>query len=390
MAELRGGSTVGGKPIATADMVNKLISSTQIQDLVNKMNKFETTDITTLASLNSIFKDSSKNGVYQISNIAPDANIYEYGGLFSSGCNTYGFQIYYPEKDSSAGTSSAMYFRTKNSSTLRNWERVATYSYTDALNSLKFDKSGGTIAGDTTISAALTANKLVVNNVITSTANGNSLTLGSSNSNYCSFLNSADVPFSFNNNIITSGEMYATTVNKVWHAGNLSPADYTMKSIQLSNNFDLDTLITEGKYRCLQATNRPSKILNWAYVEVIRHDEANVLQKIYNYEGSHNYIRNKVSGFWSEWIPLAGNSSYIFTIDATTDWTLDSLVSSETKGLYYITITHNLNSENITSITLTDTAKALHSTGYSTVDSNKSTLWCDENPTGKVIINAIP
>lgn len=388
MADLRGGSTVGGRPIATSDMIEKLISQEQIQDWTNKMNKFESAAIATTTELDNVFKDKNKNGIHQLNNVIPSTDIHPFGGVFSANSSNYGFQIYSPEKDTSSTTNSAMYFRTRNGDTLRSWERIATYSYVDSRINTRFATTGGTISGATTINALLTINDLTVSNgLLTAIKNGNTVNIGSQNANFCHFTNSANIPFHFNRDVKVAGEIFAgaTFDKKVWHEGNLTPGNYLNKSTLLSSGYDLNSLTAEGFYRVENAVNKPSKINRWAYVEMIVHDASYSLQKIYNYEGNLSYMRTKHSGTWNEWVPLGGGMNSIKQVNATTDWTLDS-----TNNLYWILVTHDLKTENIVSVVLTDTAKMSMLTGFEVIDINKTKVWCGENPTGKIVINAIP
>lgn len=393
MSDLRGGSTVGGRPIATTDMLEKIISQEQIQDWTSKMNMYEKVSLTTVANIDLIAKDKTKNGIYQVDNIAPSTGMYSYGGIFNAIGTGYGFQIYSPEKDSSSGTSSAMYFRTRSSNTLRPWERIATYSYVDSRDNLKFDKTGGTITGATTINSTLTTSGVIAaNNLIKSTFNSNTVTIGSVNAGYCHFNNSANIPFHFNKDVKIAGEIYAGTAydQKVWHAANFNPSSYMLKSTELAVSYDLNNAITEGHYRVSTAVNRPSKISNWAYLEVISHSTNWVLQKIYDFEGTVSYMRTKTNTGWRPWIPLGSGMSYVLPITVTTAWTTDSTSGSATNGLNYITVTHSLGSENIVSVVVTDSAKMSMLTGFEVIDGNRLKVWCGDKVTGKIVVNAIP
>lgn len=391
MADLRGGSTVGGRPIATSDMIEKLISQEQIQDWTSKMNTFEKSPITALSSIDLFIQDATKNGIHQVSNIAPANGIYGFGALFNSSVTGYGFQIYSPETVGGTGATSGMYFRTRNNSLLRPWERVATYSYVDSLALLKFDKTGGVISGATTINALLTVTDLTVSNgLLTSTKNGNTVNIGSQNTSYCHLSNSANVPFHFNKDLRVAGEIYAGTGyrNRVWHDGNLTPSSYIAKSTLLSSGTDMNTLTTEGHYRGQNFSNRPDKISashTYSYVEVIVHDSSWILQKIYDFNGTLAYMRTLTQNVWKSWTPLGGGMSYVLPVTSTAAWALDAGT-----GLYQLTVTHNLGSENIVSVILTDSAKMSMLTGFEVIDVNRLKVWCGENPTGKVVINATP
>ena len=392
MADLRGGSTIGGRPIATSDMISQIISQEQIQDWTTKMNRCESSYISIGATIDSMIKDTSENGLHQIQNLAPTINgYYNYGTLANLSTLSSRFQMYAPHK-SIGGAKSSLLFRTGWDNDIRDWEEVAVVSDMTTKLGTKFDKAGGTITGATTITAGLFSNGLTVNNTISSTVNGNTLMIGSINTSYSHFSNSAAIPFHFNRDVKIAGDIYAGTAydQKVWHAGNFTPNNYIAKSTQLANLTDLNTVITEGQYRAYQAINRPTKILNWAYVEVIAGTTGWVLQKIYNFEGSLAYMRTLANNIWTPWIPLGGASSAIKLIAATTEWTLDSTANSPTLGLYSLLITHNLGYDNVVSVVLTDSANMSMAIGFEAVDANKTKIWCGENPTGKVVINVTP
>ena len=392
MSDLRGGSTIGGRPIATSDMISQIISQEQIQDWTTKMNRCEPSYISIGATVDSMIKDTSKNGFHQITNIVPAINgYYNYGTIANLSTLSSRFQMYAPHR-SLTGEKSTLLFRTGWDNDIKAWEEVAVVSDMTTKLALKFDKTGGTITGATTIASGLITNGLTVNNTISAALNGNTLMIGSINTSYAHFSNSAAIPFHFNRDVKVAGEIYAGTAydQKVWHTGNLTPNNYLAKSTELATSYDLNSLATEGHYRVLTAVNKPDKIATWAYIEVIVHSPAWILQKAYNFEGSLAYMRTKSNNIWTTWIPLGGGMSYVLAIAATTAWTLDSVTTSPTYGLYSMVVTHTLGSENIVSVVLTDSVKMSMLTGFEVIDGNKLRVWCGENPTGKVVVNATP
>ena len=111
---------------------------------------------------------------------------------------------------------------------------------------------------------------------------------------------------------------------------------------------------------------------------------------MYNYEGTLAYWRTKAYGKWQKWQPLGGAMTAMKNITSQSEWTQDTNVNSVTNGVYYITVTHGLESLNIVSVTLTNSSNVSMQRGYEIIDANKIKVWCEENPLGKIIINAIP
>lgn len=68
-----------------------------------------------------------------------------------------------------------------------------------------------------------------VDGLISITENGNTIQIGSQNSNFCHFYNSKSIPFIFNNSILTTG-------------GDLGNSQYKFKNLYLSGNVDAYTL----------------------------------------------------------------------------------------------------------------------------------------------------
>lgn len=378
MAHLRGDSTVGGKPIVTLDVMNQFIEQIQGDGMTSKMNKKEQDLIKDFNVTNDMIKDSDKNGFWQLSNATNNEGKYNYGLLANLSNASARFQMYAPHKE---GSSSALYIRTGWNDDLRPWERVTTSSILSTELDKKFDKSGGTITGAVTIDNNLNCEGIVshgLTNWIKYGAqigvNRNAGIMSSGNDGITLYTNNAEV-------LIEDNAFKYNNYN-VWHSGNLNPNNYVSRDAELlTSGYDLDTLKTTGYYRCNKPINAPSKVTAWAYIEVIRHNDSYVLQKIYSYDGNHTYSRTLNSGAWNTWKPLGGGLSYSQSITAN-NWSLND-------GVYELTITHNIGSTNLTSVIVTDSNNMSMFTGFQIVSSTVVKVFSSTNPAGKIVINAI-
>lgn len=388
MANLRQGSTMGGIPIVTIDMINRILDDSGAENIGNKIDKIGITNLTTPTEVSQITSNVNKNGFYKYVGTAlpvtgGSATSFTEGSILSlTTDNAKGLMQFFSPATTGSTGNAELYYKNYNSSS---WDLLVTKSLLNTNLAKYLPLTGGTITGALTVNGLLRSGSNIesTNGYLKSTLNGNTVQIGSYNASYCHFVNSANIPFHFNKDVRVQGEIYAGTSfnQKVWHAGNFDPTTNMPKSVRLTTAYDLNTLIAEGYYQVLQAVNRPDKITNWAYVEVLRHTDDWILQKIYNFEGTVSYMRTKSNGVWMPWIPMGGGMTYSKTIAATTEWTLSG-------NMYQMTITHSLGSENILSVVLTDTAKYSMNIGFQVVDANKITVFCGENPTGKVVVNA--
>lgn len=396
MADLRGGSTVGGRPIATTDMIEKIVTQEQITAWTEKMNRYESTNITTTEKVDSYMVDKNKNGIYQTQNVtftANNAQVYGWGTLVNLSANNSRFQLYAPHK-SKDETAGDLFFRTGWDTDTKAWERVVTSTMLNTEMAKKLNLTGGTLTGALYSNSVIaTSGKAFIGASNNSVRTTPTITLAigdhdtglkwksDGNFDLCAN-NTAILNIAESGVYVTAGKNLRVGNNDVWHTGNLTPSNYVAKSTQLSNAYDLNTLYAEGFYRVYQPTNRPSKIANWAYVEVMRHSDTYVMQKIYNYEGSLSYWRTRNNGTWTSWIPMGGGMTYVGTI-ATSAWTTGT-------NYYETTITHNLGSNNIVSVIFTDNSGFSMQTGFSVTDANKIKIYCSTNVAGKIVINATP
>lgn len=378
MAHLRGDSTVGGKPIVTLDVMNTFVEQIQGVGLKAKINKFEEDKLSDFSTADTIIKDTDKNGFHQINNGTNNNGKYNYGQIASLSNTNARFQLYAPHHESGY---SALYFRTGWGDDIKSWERAVTQTMLTTELNKKFDKTGGTISGAVTIDNGLNCEGLISHGTTNwlkyGTAIGANRDCGITSSN-----NGGLELYTSAANLTVENNAFKYNNNNVWHTGNLNPDNYVSRTATLlSNSTDLNTVTTTGYYRCSTPVNAPSKITGWAYIEVINHSSTYALQKIYSYDGNHTYSRTLNNGVWTTWRPLGGGLSYTKDITAA-NW-------SSSDGVYEMTVTHNIGSENITSVIVTDSNKLSMFTGFQIISSTVIKVFSTTNPAGKIVINAI-
>lgn len=387
MAHLRGDSTVGGKPIVTLDEMNEFVEQIQGVGLNAKINKYENTTLTSMEQLNETGINKENNGIWNVSavDLTSQYGMYSAGVLTSFSQKYANFQLYAPAVESSKTENSALYFRTGSGTGYHAWQQVATKQLLATELSKKVDSTKGT------------ADKL---NVITQfTAYGGDVNLGLTNWFKTGFffgktmgeINSSAIAPTDNNGIwLKVGESgveietnsFKYNNNNIWHSGNLNPNNFVSRDSELLTvSTDLNTVKTTGYYRCNNSTNSPSKISGWAYIEVIKHSDTYVLQKIYSYDGNYIYSRTLNNNTWTSWKSLMGGLSYKKAITAS-NW-------SQGTDMYEMTVTHNLDSEDITSVIVTDENKISMFTGFQVISSTVIKVFSNTNPAGKIVINAI-
>lgn len=388
MAHLRGDSTVGGKPIVTLDVMNTFVEQIQGVGLKAKINKYEEDKLSSFSNADLLIKDKEQNGFYQINNGSNSDGKYNYGQLANLSNLNARFQLYAPHNESG---SSALYFRTGWDNDIKSWERITTQNMLQSGLNTKFDKTGGNINGSINATSSILSNSKIgiidSNGVrgMTQQFNGSTVLFNASGVNN----------FEFSHPIISNRDLYvgdyssgagystkAVNLYSVWHEGNLNPNNYVSRTAELlTASTNLNTVKNTGYYRCSSPTNAPNKITGWAYIEVINHSDTYALQKIYSYDGNYTYSRTLNNGTWTTWTPLGGGLS--FTKDITSgNW-------SSSNGMYEMTVTHNLGSENITSVIVTDASKISMFTGFQIISSTVIKVFSATNSSGKIVINAI-
>lgn len=380
MAQLRGDSKVGGKPIVTLDVMDNFVDQILGVSLESKISKCEDTRLNTVNDINALATDESKNGVWPVSSVELEKlyGMYSSGTLTNFKTPTGNFQLYAPAVEGSKLENSALYFRTGGGEQFYKWKKVAGIDDVTTLVGKKFDKSGGTITGPTTFENSIETEGCISYGLINWFKYGMQLGVDrnfaiAGGDNLTFFSSQAEM------------EMQKDTLRyndfSMWHSGNFNPNDYVSRETTLlTQGTDLNTIKTTGYYRCNAAVNRPSKITGWAYIEVVRHDNNYVLQKIYSYDGNHIYSRTLNAGAWTGWKPLGGGLSYSQNITAG-NWTVNG-------DLYEMTVTHNIGSENITSVIVTDSNKISMFTGFQVISSTSIKVFSATNPAGKIVINA--
>lgn len=172
-------------------------------------------------------------------------------------------------------------------------------------------------------------------------------------------------------------------LDKMIPKNNFNPADWIpVVTPLLVANTDLNGLIATGYYRCQAPVNRPSFITGWAYIEVIRHDDSNVLQKIYNFEGTLSFTRTKLAGVWGAWRSINGGLTYKANGVIAT-WATDA-----TTGLFTYNVTHNLATEDV-SIAVIDSTKNSIESSFAIIDANTIKIYNDEKIDFRIIVSSI-
>lgn len=140
MANLRGNSLVGGKPIVTIDMLNKFVEDIQAAQKDEMMHKYEREVITSNQVVDAYIKDKSKNGVWLCSNVQ-DFPMYNYGTLLNFSTGSSRLQLYAPHKKASSDKyhdNAGLFFRTGWDSDIKDWQQAASVNYVnDKDNEIK-------------------------------------------------------------------------------------------------------------------------------------------------------------------------------------------------------------------------------------------------------------
>ena len=381
MAQLRGDSTVGGKPIVTLDMMNEFVEQMQGVGLKAKINKYESTKLKSLLDADVVGVNREMNGIWSIEDTKEYKNMYPQGQLTSFSNLISKFQLYAPEKESTKSKKSALYFRTGNSN-FNDWERVATKTMLDEELSRKFDKTGGTISGAVAIENGLQCEGFISHGPVNWLKCGTEIGIDRD----CGIVSSDNNGLSLYTNsarMIIEDKVFKYNGHDIWHSGNFHPEFFVSRDATLLRaSTNLDNVITTGYYRCENPVNVPSKITDWVYVEVIRHDDNNVLQKIYSYNGQHTYSRTLNHGIWNAWRALGGGLSATRSITSG-NWSWSG------SGVYEMTVTHDIGSENISSVIVTDENKMSMFTGFQVISPTVIKVFSSTNPSGKIVINAI-
>ena len=131
MANLRGNSLVGGKPIVTIDMLNKFVEDIQAAQKDEMMHKYEREIITSNQVIDAYIKDKSKNGVWLCSNVQ-GFPMYNYGTLVNLSADGSRFQLYAPHIKGSSdkyNSTAGLFFRTGWGNDIKEWKEVADIKY---------------------------------------------------------------------------------------------------------------------------------------------------------------------------------------------------------------------------------------------------------------------
>jgi phage-related tail fiber protein len=86
--------------------------------------------------------------------------------------------------------------------------------------------------------------------------------------------------------------------NKQWQKHKVSADDGAAVDI---SGLDLNNILYTGFYKGSSMGNAPALSASWGYVEVIRHAETWVLQKVYDLHSDRFYMRRRTDSGWTAW-----------------------------------------------------------------------------------------
>lgn len=371
MAKLRGGSTVGGNPIVSLDVMNDVIYQLTNIELASKMNKFEQDKITDFSKTDSYIKDKNKNGFWQIEN-ATNTTLNNNGLLANLSNDNARFQLYASNKSNEEST---LYFRTGWDNSIKDWRKVVTDTILeDGLNT-KFDKTGGDISGS--IEAT---NYISTNSYLRAKNSDNDYLKFNINSNKEGYYEASSnvTRHNFNKPINAKSSMTVDD-NLVYHAGIFDYNDYAINNSKAATYSDVSRIVDSGNYYGTFTANSPVTD-TICYLNVSsNNDGTNIIQRLYSTTGKA-YFRVCNSGTWTKWFTMGGNLSYTRTIGEN-NWT-------SADDIYELIVTHNLGTDNITSVVVTDSDNISMFTGFKITSTSTIKIYSSTAVAGKVVINA--
>lgn len=372
MAKMRGGSTVGGKQIVTVDMMNDVIYQiVNSEGQTSKMNLAEIEKITDFTKADSYIKDKSKNGFWQVENAINTTM--NNNGLIANLSNTDArFQLY---ASNTSSEDSTLYFRTGWGNSIKNWRKVVTDTILEDGLSQKFNKTGGDISGSIEAS-----NYISTSSFLRARKNNEYLKMSINSSNEAYYEASTNISkHNFNKAVNVNGNITVNNSNTVYHTGNFDYRTFAAKNAKAATSTNLNSMTTSGTYYGTFTSNSPITT-SLSYVDVSTNDDGtNIIQRLYSTAGKA-YYRVRNSGTWTSWFTMGGSLN--FTKDITAgNWT-------SSNGMYELTVTHNLNSDKITSVVVTDSDNVSMFTAFKVLSTTSLKVYSATAVAGKVIINA--
>ena len=374
MAKLRGGSTVGGNPIISLDAMNDVIYQLTNIELASKMNKSEQDKMTDFSKTDSYIKDKNKNGFWQVENATNTTGIINNNnGLIANLSNDNArFQLFASNKSNEEST---LYFRTGFNDDIKDWRKVVTDTILENSLNSKFDKNGGDITGNVEATDYISTNSF-----LRTKKNNDFLKMYISSNNEANYEASSNVTkHNFNKAVNVNGNITVNNSNAVYHTGIFNYEDLLKKNIQSTTQTDVSRLLDSGFYCGTFTYNCPVNNSTVCYIEVTTNDDkTRIIQKVYASNGK-SYFRVRNNNTWTQWFTLGGTLSYSREISESS-W-------SEVDGMYEITICHNLNCTNVTSVIVTDSDNISMFTGFKITSSSTIKIYCSSAVDGKIIIN---
>lgn len=353
MANLIGGSTVGGKEILSVDAMNQLVHEIKNDISGTSMEKYEEQQIVDASTLAQHINNPKMNGVWQFSAEAP-LGLNGLGIVTNLSNSLSGFQMYATlETDDDYERVPTLAFRTKLDSKTGDWKKIITDYDLDRAMDKKLDKSGGTITGSlfvedgTYLKGGVTAarylnlvdnyNNMNVNVFIEPTANGDV--------EFYSQDRCAEYKFDNKVKVLHNDAKY----EEVWHTGTLSKSEFMKSNATTGSSGTTLSDITEtGHYIFYDPTDCPSAITGKVCLEVFNYDGSTIKQTVSNASGEAFYKRYIDDGAIGRWTLVSGST----TLNRVAVG--DSIILDSETGLYYFDWTHNQDSTWIASVSVVD------------------------------------
>ena len=373
MAKLRGGSTVGGRQIASIDMLNDVVYQITNIELALKVNKAESDKIDNFTKADSYIKTKDKNGFWQVQNATNTTGVLNNNnGLLANLSNDNArFQLY---ASNASNEDSTLYFRTGWDNSIKDWRKVVTDTILQNGLDTKFNKTGGDLSGN--IEAT---NYISTSSYLRTRKNNDYLRFSINSNNEAYYEVSSNVTKHNFNKPINAKTSMTVDNNLVYHAGLFDYNALAKKNAQAAPSTNLNSVINSGVYYGNFSTNSPvANVLS--YVDVSSDDNGDFLiQRLYATNGLA-YFRVRNSGVWSNWFTMGGTLKFSKTIQES-NWT-------SANGMYELSITHNLGSDNITSVVVTDSDNVSMFTGFKIMSTSTLKIYSSTAVSGKVVINA--
>lgn len=176
-------------------------------------------------------------------------------------------------------------------------------------------------------------------------------------------------------------DLFVYKGNTIWHSGNFERDSYEKIAYEVIDGVcDVSSLLNNGKYIC-KSFSDVNSIINpiGGYVEVIRYNADNILQKIYSMCGNYVLIRAIYNGQLNNFKVVAAKQTFDQDVNLLS-WNLEN-------EMYYTDVTHDLLYSGIASVTLTDSDGFSMATGFKIINDTTIRIYSASKIAGKAVIN---